>query len=65
MGFRFQRRIRILPGLSINLSKSGISTSVGARGAHVTVGKRGVTGSVGVPGTGMSFVKKLFSWGRR
>jgi Protein of unknown function (DUF4236) len=27
MGFRFRKRIRILPGFRINLSKTGISTS--------------------------------------
>lgn len=54
MGFRFQRRIRILPGVTINVSKSGLSTSFGVRGARVTVGrgKRRVT--VGLPGSGLS-----------
>jgi hypothetical protein len=36
--FRFYRRVSIFPGLSINLSKSGPSLTVGMRGAHVTVG---------------------------
>ncbi|MBS0396467.1 MAG: DUF4236 domain-containing protein, partial [Proteobacteria bacterium] len=38
MGFRFQRRVRILPGLRLNLSKSGVSASVGGRGAWLTFG---------------------------
>ena len=33
MGFRFRRTIRIGPFLRINLSKSGVSESVGHRGA--------------------------------
>jgi len=41
--FRFYRRVHIFPGLSVNLSKSGPSLSVGVRGAHVAVGRRGVT----------------------
>jgi hypothetical protein len=28
MGFRFRKKINLLPGLSLNLSKSGISASV-------------------------------------
>ena len=37
MGFRFQRRIRIAPGLTLNLSKPGGSLSFGPRGAKFTV----------------------------
>jgi hypothetical protein len=55
MGFRLFRRIRIAPGLGINLSKSGISLSAGVRGARVTVGPRGVRRTVGIPGTGISY----------
>jgi Protein of unknown function (DUF4236) len=55
MGFRFYRRLRIAPGLSVNFSRSGPSLSVGVRDAHVTVGRRGVTKTIGLPGTGMFF----------
>ncbi len=55
MGFRFQRRIKILPGVTLNVSKSGVSTSIGTRGAHVTLGKNGVRTTVGIPGTGISY----------
>lgn len=56
MGFRFQRRIKIAPGIAINLSKSGISASVGPRGLKYRVGSDGqdrVTASI--PGTGISY----------
>ena len=56
MGFRFQRRIKILPGLSINLSKSGVGFSAGARGFHAGVdskGRRYVSASL--PKTGISW----------
>jgi tetratricopeptide (TPR) repeat protein len=53
MAFRFFRRIRIAPGISVNLSKSGASVSVGPRGAKMTVGPRGTRRTVGIPGTGM------------
>ncbi len=55
MGFRFSRRIRLLSGLRLNLSKSGVSTSVGGRGAWLTFGKRGTRATVGLPGTGLSY----------
>jgi hypothetical protein len=53
--FRFYRRLRIFPGLSINLSKSGPSVTVGVRGAHVTMGRGGVRRTVGIPGTGIYY----------
>lgn len=55
MALRFNRRVRILPGVTLNFSKSGVSTSFGVRGLRYTVGhgKRRVT--VGLPGTGLSY----------
>lgn len=58
MGFRFYRRVHLCPGLSVNLSRSGPSLSVGVRGAHVTVGRRGVTRTVGIPGTGVFYTSR-------
>lgn len=55
MGWRFSKRVKLLPGLSLNLSKSGVSTSIGARGAHVTIGHGKVRQTVGIPGTGISY----------
>lgn len=54
MGIRLRKRIKLFPGVSINLSKSGISTSVGVRGASVTVGHGKTRTNVGIPGTGIS-----------
>lgn len=51
---RFQKRIKILPGISINLSKSGVSTSIGPRGAKVTLGHGKQRTTIGAPGTGLS-----------
>ena len=44
MGLRFQRRIRIFPGLRLNVSKGGVSASVGTRGAWLTLGHGKVAG---------------------
>jgi len=59
MGFRFQKRFSILPGVRLNLSKSGLSTSLGPRGADVNIGRNGVTTNAGIPGTGISYRSKL------
>jgi len=59
MGLNFRKRIKILPGVSVNISKSGVSTSVGTRGASVNVGKRGTRATVGIPGTGLSHTQQL------
>jgi uncharacterized protein DUF4236 len=58
VGFRFRRRITIGPGLRLNLSKSGVSASVGTRGAWLTVGSRGARETIGVPGTGISYTEQ-------
>jgi hypothetical protein len=59
MAFRFRRSVQIVPGVRLNFSKGGVSTSVGVRGASMTVGQRGVYGTVGLPGTGMSYRTRL------
>src|SRR5438067_8433497 len=64
MGFRFQKRISILPGVRINLSKSGVSTSLGPRGADVNIGKDGITANAGIPGTGLSYRQKIGRGGK-
>lgn len=55
MAFRFWRRVKVAPGVSLNLSKSGGSLSFGPRGAKYTVGSRGTRQTVGIPGTGMYY----------
>lgn len=59
MGFRFRKSIKLFPGVRINLSKSGVSTSIGRPGATVNFSERGVRGTVGIPGTGMSYSENL------
>jgi|SRR5690349_5736813 len=57
MGFRFSRRIKLFPGVRLNVSKSGVSTSVGTKGAWMTFGPRGTRTTVGIPGTGISYTQ--------
>ena len=60
MGLRFRRRIKILPGLYANVSKSGLSFSAGVRGASVTFGGKGGTYlNAGIPGSGIYTRQKI------
>lgn len=59
MGLRFQCVLRIFPWLRINVSKSGVSGSVGPRGADTNIGRHGVTTNAGIPGTGVSYRSRL------
>lgn len=53
MGLYFRRRIKILPGVHMNISKSGTSWSVGSRGVKVNFGKRGTYVTTGISVTGI------------
>lgn len=56
MGFRFRKKIKIAPGIDLNLSKNGISsTSIGRKGAMINLSKRGAKQTIGIPGTGLSY----------
>jgi hypothetical protein len=48
MGVRFRRSVRLLPGVRLTFSESGVSTSFDGRGGSVTVGKRGVHADVAI-----------------
>ncbi len=61
MGLRFRRRIRLLPGIWLNLSKTGISASIGERGATLNVKGDRVRATVGLPGSGLSYSTDLHS----
>jgi len=64
MSFRFWRRVKILPGVTLNLSKTGGSLSLGPRGAKLTLGPHGKRTTVGIPGTGLFYTKTYGSKGK-
>ena len=59
MGFRFQKRIRLFKGLTLNLSKTGTSWTIGGRGASINLRDGKATGNIGIPGSGLSYRGKL------
>ncbi len=60
MSFRFRNRIKVIPGIYLNIGKNGVSTTIGPRGANINIGKNGVYLNTGIPGTGISNREKLF-----
>jgi len=64
MALRFRKSFKIAPGVRINLSKSGISTSVGKKGMTANLSNRGTRVTAGIPGSGLS-ASKLYSSGKK
>ena len=62
MGLRFFRRMKLAPGLTLNMSRSGPSFSFGPRGMKYTVGPRGTRKTFGLPGTGLYYTTSS-GWG--
>ena len=50
---RFWRRLKVAPGVTVNLGKLGGTLSFGPRGAKVTVDSRGARATAGLAGTGL------------
>ncbi len=59
MGVRLRRSVRLFPGVRLNFSRSGVTTTVGVRGATMTLGGHGTHVNVGLPGTGLSYRTRL------
>ena len=59
MAWNYRRRIKIIPGVHLNFSKNGISTSIGLRGASVTIGKKSTYVNTSIPGLGIYNRQKL------
>lgn len=59
MPLRFRKTKTILPGVRLNLSKSGLSTSLGPKGARLNLSKRGLRQTTSIPGTGIYHTQDL------
>ena len=59
MSWRFRQSFKIIPGLKLNLSKTGLSASIGGAPFTLNIGSRGVYGTASIPGTGISFRQRL------
>ena len=59
MGFRFHKSFKIFPWLHLNISKSGISISLGKQGLTFNLGGKGGKATIGLPGSGMSYSRTV------
>lgn len=59
MAWNYRKRITIAPGVRLNLSKKGVSTTFGIRGANINIGKNGTFLNTGIPGTGLYRRQKI------
>ena len=58
----FRKRIKALPGVFVNISRSGFGLGLGARGANVSLNRKGVYANTGLPGSGIYRRDKLMGW---
>jgi hypothetical protein len=60
MPVRIRKTFTLFPGVKVNLSKGGMSISVGRQGFTLNFSKRGVRQTTGLPGSGISHTSYLF-----
>lgn len=60
MALQFRKRVKLLAGLRLNLSRRGVSASVGKPGATVNLNRSRLT--LAEPGTGLSYAMRVSGW---
>jgi hypothetical protein len=60
MPVRFRRTFTLFPGVKVNVSKGGMSITVGRKGFHLNFSKQGVRQTTGLPGSGISHTSYLY-----
>jgi hypothetical protein len=61
MGLRIWKRINLIPGVRANVSRRGLSLSLGHRGFWYTLGSHGHRVTAGIPGTGIYWTEQTRS----
>lgn len=59
MAWNYRKRVKIAPGVHLNFSKNGVSTSIGPKGAKVSFGRNGTYMTTSIPGTGLYSRQKI------
>lgn len=59
MSFRFRRSFKIAPGIRLNVGRKSLSVRAGVKGFGLTSGTAGSRISGGIPGTGLSYTKRI------
>jgi hypothetical protein len=60
MPIRFHRQFTLFPGVKVNVSKTGMSITIGGKGFHLNLSKRGVMQTTNLPGKGLSHRSYIF-----
>jgi hypothetical protein len=53
MSWRFRKSFKVLPGIKLNVTRRGLSATLGAVPFSINVGPRGTYANVSIPGTGI------------
>lgn len=53
MSWSYRKIIKIAPGIHLNVSEKGVSSTLGIRGAGINVGQNGTYLNTGILGTGI------------
>jgi hypothetical protein len=53
MSWRFRKTFKVLPGVKLNLTRHGLSATLGAAPLSINAGPKGVYRNVSIPGTGI------------
>jgi len=53
VSWRFRKSFKVLPGVRLNLTRRGLSATIGGAPLSLNVGPRGVYSNVSIPGTGL------------
>src|SRR4051794_19132478 len=56
---RFRKSFKVILGLRLNVSRAGLSATMGSSPFSVNVGPRGIYSNVSIPGTGLSNRQRL------
>ena len=59
MAWNYRKRMKIAPGVHLNFSKGGVSTSVGPKRFRFTFGKNGTYFYTSIPKTGLYYRQKI------
>src|SRR5258708_6665078 len=59
MAWRFRKSFKVMPGLKLNVSRRGLSATIGSSPLSLNVGPKGIYGKLSIPGTGLGIRQRL------
>ena len=66
MGLRYRKKVKVAPGVYLNMSKTGTSTTIKlGNGMSLNMGNNGTYLNSGIPGTGIYSREKIIGGGSK